>query len=246
MDSIEKLVKRYKDSDRLPDYLAARIKSKVNSVNSLYGINLDPTILSLENNPSLYNQREDLPAIKSFFHRPIDLWMDAAGEDDIVFSKKDNTWITAARTPYRIAIDNPYNDQVESWSRLVSLSKSRRDHFQNSSNPNKSKFLGNLKFIKPLEFATFNKGLGLLVSGNTMRLYAKFSKEIGKSKANRFLQYVCLECKRVRRREDTKSANPELVHGFKIEVHGYPVSQGDITKDFKGTSLTHSNVPSVE
>ena len=246
MNSIEQDIISSLGKPRLPDNVAARLRSKLALLRDRYGINFDNTVLGFEKNPDLYKQIDGLPGLSIFFRRHIDIWLDVEGDDGLVFSKSENDWVPAARAPFRIALYNPASDKIESWSRIDSASKWRRDHYRDGGSPKKSIFDGNLSFIRPIEFAAFNNGLGLLESQNLMRMYLGFEDPIGKSSKGGVQKYICLECTRIRRRQKTKAKNPKNIHGYKIEIHGYPVGVSDIQKDFAGTDLDHSYVPILQ
>ena len=245
MNSIEQDIKRNLGKSRLPKNVANRIRSKLEILRGRYGINFDSTVIVLEKCPDLYKQLNGLPGLSTFFRRHIDIWLEYNGCSDLLFSKSNNCWVTAARVPNRIAVHNPESEKIESWSRIESVSKWRCDHFRDANAPKKSKFNGNLSYVLPIEFAAFNNGIGLLVKRDLMRIYLGFEEPIGKSAKGKLQKYICLECKRIRRRQNTKAKDPKKIYGFKVEIHGYPVSESDIRKDFKGISLKSSEIPII-
>lgn len=255
MNSIEQDIVKSLGKSKLPDHVATRLRSKLAFLRDRYGINFNLTVLGFEKNPDLYKQIDDMPGLSTFFRRHIDIWLDIDGRYDLVFSKNENDWVPAVRTPFRIALYNPdhrdYKDhqvtqKVESWSRIVSISKDRRDHYRDGGRPKKSRFDGNLSFIRSKEFSAFNNGIGLLVRPDVMRMYLEFEDSIGKSSNGVVQKFICLECVRVPRRRSTTAVNKKNVHGYKIEVHGYPVGTSDIDKDFSGIDLKLSDVPFMQ
>jgi len=181
-----------------------------------------------------------------FFRRHIDIWISERGGYEIIFCKKGNMWIIAARQPYKIGLKNPYSGRVESWARLDSESKRRSDHFKNGGNPKKSRFNGNLTFIRHIEFAAFNKGIGVLESNDTIKMYLGFQKPIGFSRKGQSQSFVCVECTRIPRRQQTRAKVASKVYGYKVRIHGYPVGRKDIEDDFRGLEIDVGCIPVVE
>jgi hypothetical protein len=246
MNSLEQELKKYAGRSALPKRLADRIRSKLNRLQQLYGINYDPTVLAFINSPSLYLQASNIPSITKFFRRHIDIFLGECGTNNFIFSKNNNTFVRAARKPFQICIDNPYSGKAESWARIDSESKRRKDHFKNGGGSKKSRFLGNLDFIRPLEFAAFNVGLGVLESDDTMKMYLGFRNPIGNSRQKIPQSYVCLECTRIPRRQQTAAKEPLKVHGYKVRIHGYPVEPNDIENDFRGLALKMNSIPVID
>ena len=245
MNSIERDIVKNLGETTLPKNIATRLESKFGNLRSWYGINFDNTILTLEDNPDLYNQFDELPGLSNFFRRHIDIWLEHEGQEGLVYSKKYQDWILAARKPLNMALYNPETDKVESWSRITSVSKFRKDHHLKAGSPKKSRFNGDYTYIKPIEYTAFNQGLGILVKQNLLRIYLGFESPIGKSRKGVPQKYICLECERVRRRQNTKAKVPKKVYGFKVNVHGYPVEAVDIKIDFRDTPLKIAMVPVV-
>ena len=245
MNSIEQNIRKFTGRSCLPNWLAERIHSKCKLLKHRYGINYDATVLSLISNPDLYLQLEDLPNLSSFFHRHIDIWLNECEKYDIIFSKIDNNWIPAARKPYTIALYNSQSDQVESWARLDSDSKRRPEHYKTSRNPEKSRFNGGLKFIRPIEFAAYNEGIGVLESRDKLKMYLGFTEPIGRSPSGVDQSYICLECTRVSRRQQTRAKDPLKVYGYKVCIHGYPVGSVDIANDFRRIEVDQGHIPII-
>lgn len=243
MNSIEQDIKKNLGESKLPKDVALRLKRKMKNLKLMYGINFDNTIFSMEKNPLLYKQRDEIPGLSDFFRRDIDICIKRLGSNDIVYSKFHKSWVKAVQAPYRIAIDNPFTEKVESWSRISSISKSRTIHHSTSKNKNKSKFLGGVNYIQPLEISAFNNGIGLLLNTKLLRMYAGYDKDIGKSKDGKLQKYICVECERISRREDTNAVNTDKVFGYKLRIHGYPMSADDLAADFKDTPLKIDMLP---
>jgi len=246
MNSLEQELRKYADKRALPSRLAARIRSKLNRLNQLYGITYDQTVLTFIDNPSLYLQSSDIPSLARFFGRHIDIWLGECGAEDFIFSKKDNAWIRAARKPFKIGIANPFSGKIESWARIDSESKRRKVHSQKIRKGDKSRFEGDLNFIKSIEFAAYNEGVGVLESDDTMKMYLGFKKPIGISRRGESQLFVCLECTRIPRRQQTNAKEPSKVYGYKVRVHGYPVGPQDIERDFRGMLLNVECIPVIE
>ncbi len=246
MNSIEQEIRKRVKAANLPNKIAFLLRRKHRNLKTLYDIDFDPTILSLVNNPSLYEQRDNIPGFDLFFRKSIDILLEHKGQNDIVFAKKQNKWIRAVQEKNKLVIENPGTKNIESWSKVKSISDTRRVHHKSSSSPDKSKFLGGFAFCEPLEFAAFNNGLGILVKPSVLRMYAGFDKVIGISKEKKPVKFICVECARIRRREDSNSEDPLKVHGFRVKMHGYPMSAKDLQADFVGTPLKQSLLPIIK
>jgi len=246
MKSIEQEVRKYLGESKLPQNLAERVDSKWNRLHQLYGINYDSTVFALKACPSLYSQSKEIPSLARFFGRHVDIWIAESGGNEIIFCKKGNEWIIAARQPYKIGLTNPYSGRIESWARVDSESKRRNDHFKNGGNPRKSRFNGNLNFIRSIEFTAFNKGIGVLESNDTMKMYLGFQKPIGISRKDQNQSFVCVECTRIPRRQQTKAKIISKVYGYKVRIHGYPVGRKDIEDNFRGLGIGIGRVPVIE
>jgi len=246
MSSLEQEIGKHIGKKKLPKHLADRIRSKYKNLKQLYGITYDQTVLSFIDNPSLYLHAADIPSLAKFFGRHIDIWLNERGATDIVFSKKDNVWIRAARQDFKIGIMNPYSDKVESWSRVDSESKRRGDHYKSSRRKNKSKFNGCWAYIRQIEMPTYNKGIGVLEGPTKMKMYLGFKSPIGTSAKGESQLYMCLECERIPRRQMTNAKDPSKVYGYKMRIHGYPVGPKDIEDDFRGLQITIDSIPIIE
>jgi hypothetical protein len=246
MNSIKQDISKYRNESQLPDRVKFRIATKLRTLADRYNIRFDSTVLSIAKNPALPFQQGSSEAIANFFHRPIDIWLEEGEEREFIFSKAENDWIPAAKRPFSIAIFNLNSGRAESWSRLNSDSKWRNDHFQNGGSPKKSRFNGDLKFIKPLEFLTFNDGIGILKSSGTLWMYLRFTKPIGISAKGDDLTAMCVQCSRVRRSQNSKARNANSKYGYKVNLHGYPISISEITKAFSGMKIMADSVPEYD
>jgi hypothetical protein len=245
MNSLEQDIRALRSKSKLPTHVSDRLLAKYHGIANRCGINFDATILGMTGSPNLYDQLDDIPSLSLFFRRHIDIWLELKGTDSIVYSKEEGAWLRVARESYRIALARTEIESAESWSRLTSISKTRSDHWSTSGKPKKSKFLGKFKYILPLETSAFNRGIGVLIRPNVMRMYGKFKTPIGRSPRGEDQEFICVECERVHRRQDTNAKNPEKVFGYKVRIHGYPMTEKDIEKDFRGTPLRYSDVPVV-
>jgi len=245
MNSIEQDIRLHRKNSALPSATTLRIQSKFDDLRDTYGIHFDPTILTISSCPALYSQLNSLPELKRFFRRTIDIWVEEKGCENIVYSQFKSKWTRLARLDDRIALFNPHTEIVESWSRIFSASKFRKDHYLSNRKKSKKKstFNGNYDFIWQIEQAAFRKGIGLLVSANLIRLYIGYTNPIGQSRLKRDQNYVCLECERISRSQHTTGKGKKKQYGYKVIVHGYPVEVSDIQLDIASTPLKIGDIP---
>jgi hypothetical protein len=240
MNSIEQDIRKSIGKASLPPDVASRLRRKFEKLKNIYGVNFDATVLSLISNPSLYKQRAEIPGFTYFFRRNIDICIEDLGSHKLIYAKEQKKWIRAVMAPKRISLENPFFNRNESWAKVYSISHVRKVHHSTSKSKDKSKFLGGFSYIEPLELLAYSNGLGLLLKPHLMRIYAKFDKDIGRSKKGTAQQYICVECERIRRSEDSKYSNPSKVRGFKVRIHGYPMTINELQDDFVDTPLTPS------
>jgi len=182
------------------------------------------------------------PASK-FSSGHISIALEHAAPANVLWCKNTGSWLIVSRYPGRLLLKNPVRGNDESWSRLSSDSKSYTVHHRNWARSGKSRFLGNYDFIKPREIAVFNGGIGQLLSGFEMRLYAKFTKPIGKSSNGKPLECLCLEVKRLPRTPKKLPGGKTRKSGWLLRMHGYPVGPTDLAADFRDTPLTMGDLP---
>ena len=221
----------------------------------MYGIHLDPLAYALKTSPSLYDQIDLLPELQSFFRPHAAIAISTTTFKEVVWcsvheptrdqwiASEPLGWVKAARYDDRLLIHNPLTDKAESWSRLSSDSRTYTVHWLRKRRPGKSYFLGNYDFIKPLERAVFNQGIGILSQIERMRLYAEFEEPIGKSEQGAELSHMCLEIVRKRRTPVVSASGRKRQTGHYVSVHGYPINIASLEQGLAGTPVDWGNVP---
>ena len=246
MDSIEKQVRSHRHATRLPGQIARRIEGKYARHAKVYGRHLDATARALESSPALYDQRSSIPGLGIFFRSHVSIALEHAAQANVLWCKATDAWLTASRHPGRLLLRNPVSGNDESWSRPSSASKaSYTVHHKNGGRNGKSRFLGNYDFIKSREIAVFEGGVGLLDTACKMRLYAKFTRPIGRSVVGAPLDYLCLEIERVPRSKRKLIGGKTRKSGWLLRMHGYPVGPADLMLDFRGTPLKAAGLPTL-
>lgn len=122
-----------------------------------------------------------------------------------------------------IALETNYTS-IQSWSRPKSISNIYGRHLPTSRYRRKSRFLLGIN-IKDLEYQLFQHAYGVLESENRIFFYGIFSNNVGvlPPQHNINTNIVKMQCDRVRRQRGT---------GFRVEFHGYPISQNELQRDF--------------
>lgn len=245
MSGIEEDIKRWLATGRQPENISKRIERKYSLLWDTYNIRFDPIARSLASNPELYNQIDEIEELRLFFRRPIEIALAKLGCSNTIWCREESRWIDVARYPDRLLIRNPLTDQIESWARFSSESKTvyTVHHAIAKGLSQKSKFCGGYDFIEPIELAILENGIGELVSEDTMRLYGNFDQDIGKAATGESVSFACLEIKR-RPRTPTKLKSGKVrKNGNMLWGHAYPARMVDLQRDFAGTSLQVNAVP---
>ena len=258
MRSLEEEVRRHRRSNELPKEVCDRIDEKYTRHHEMYGVRLDPLAYTLKEEPRLYEQIDHLPELQRFFRPHVVIAISMATFDEVVWCSvhqptKDQRiasepfgWVRTVRYVDRLLMNNPLTNKTESWARPSSDSRTYTVHWLGRRRAGKSYFLGNYDFIKPLEHAVLNHGVGILFQSEKMKLYANFERPIGKSEQGAELSHMCLEIVRKRRTPLVSTSGQKRQTGYYISVHGYPIDIGGLERDLTGVPMTWRDIPQVE
>ena len=249
MDSLERQVMRCRNLNSLPGCLGRRIEAKYERHRLSYGVRLDPLAQTLKTNPALIDQMGDLPQLSLFFRSHVVIALAGAPSTSDLWCLERNEWVPVVRFANRLLVSNPHTGEKESWGKLQSESQEGYIvHRRIGGRTNKSRFDGKIPYIETLEREVLAKGKGLLLSETKMRLYARFEDRIGTSPQRDELNFMCLEMTRVprppRRRPGTNGKSRR--NGWMLSVHGYPLDEHGLVKDFQGTKLTGRMIPTLQ
>ncbi len=213
------------------------LKRKINNLRTIIG---DAKILSwgktIEQNPEIILDETIFNKMKLLFLPKFEIHYHNAMIKDQIYYKNEKIYLPAVRNKFSLKFENPISKKIESWSRIKSFSHERRDHWPGSTSRNKSKFL-NEKDIKKCEFAAYYEGIGLLTDPTKLFLYCEFNKVIGKlKKTGSTSKYLKVDCVRVKR---------NIGSGYKVKIHGYPISIDELKKDF-GLGRNKIRVPKIK
>lgn len=130
--------------------------------------------------------------------------------------------LEVVRDEDRIIFENPFNQKIESWSKLFYLTRKYNKHLPFSKkSEDASKYLGSVN-PETLEKKVFNEGSGFIQNPGTIFLYGVFDNDIGilKVKDNDKTNALRLMVERFKKS-----------YGTYTRVHGYPVSYEEIRED---------------
>lgn len=248
MAALEYEIRKWRKTGNRPNDISARIDRKYAMLRASYGINFDPIAMLLKNSPNIYDQIDGLPNLELFFRRPIEIVLSLAERSDKLWCRYNNCWLTVFRFPGRFLVDNLVSEKKESWSQFSS--ESENDHLVHHKiargRPDKSKFDGNYKYIKPIELAVFDHGIGQLISKDTIRLYGEFEAPIGKSPIGDDISFACVEITR-RMWPPTKRKTGEIrKRGYLTRGHGYPVGLKDLERDLSESEVRIDQIPMID
>jgi hypothetical protein len=142
--------------------------------------------------------------------------------------------ICAVASKNAIIFKNPFNEKIESWSKLKFVYRRKNGpHGSSSQNRYKSVFLKGVR-EEPLITEAFQNPLGILKDHKTLFLYSKFPNPIGLIKIrNEKTSWLRVQCDRVKREKGT---------GYQVVVHGYPYSREEVERDFADYALLREKI----
>ena len=122
MAGLEQEIKKWLATGHPPRDIGAKISRKYSRLRDSYNIDFDPIARSLVSSPDLYRQVDELPKLKLFFRRNIDIALSESEDSETLWCNKKSCWVRVARYSDRLLIDNPLTNQPESWAKLTSES----------------------------------------------------------------------------------------------------------------------------
>ena len=218
----------YKRYGKLSQQTIHLLDRKINNLKTIIGnTNILRWGKTIKQNPETLNDAIIYEEFKDLFLPRFEIYYRYTKIDNQIYYKHSRTYFPAVRNDYKIIFRNPISNKIESWSRIKSLSNKRKDHWPGPTSKDKSKFLY-VKDIKKSEFRCYGGGLGLLVDENKLLLYAEFNRHIGTlKKTGKLSNLLKVECIRVKRNKGS---------GYKVNIHGYPISIADLERDFEMSS----------
>lgn len=227
---------RHEEVAHLGKEAARLIKLKRERFLDRYQIDLKHWDRTLQYSPEQICSFIDDPALQLLLAKDVQISYSMLPKSPLLYCPQIGKSVDVVQNKVRLIFNNPIthlgDSNIESWARPSSKSREYKKHLFSSSNPKASRYLRDID-VENLEYALFDRPIGILVKPNQLLLYAAYDKEIGKLTGGVTTKFVAMQCDRVRRPKGT---------GFFTEVHSYPVAESEVTMAFQGASSLRDRV----
>lgn len=209
-------------TQEMSNEIARRLAIKQDRFRSRYRLPIDDWASAIRCSPKSVEDFLEVEDFTILLKRDIDIFYFYGKERLNIWGKLNGQGISSKMYKDRLLILNPYAkkpNELQSWSRPSSVSRTRPDHLAKYRNLNKSWFLASVA-VDNLEFQVFNTAIGQVINENTIHFYARFSEVVGHLRNGSPAEHARIECTREPRKKGS---------GFRVQLHSYPVSMEDIS-----------------
>ena len=221
---------RTEDITRLGKEATRLIKLKRERFLKRYGIDLTHWDETLEFSPEQIGDFMQSDDFRLLLTRDVEISYSMLTKFPLLYCPKISKEVEVAHSNGRLIFDNPLAhtstrySAIESWARASSKSREYTKHHHNSTAQKASKYHLEID-IENLEYALFERPIGILSEAQRVFLYATYEKDIGKLPNGKTTKHVAMQCDRETREKGT---------GFLTKIHSYPVSESEVKAAFQG------------